>query len=181
MRALADPEVAMSIKRHIPEVIEMDLFVCPTIESSRPLRGEEFAWYPAQSFFALSHLTGEVQLVADIADGTKTIGVNSIGVPVKMLLHPLRPGHSSWPPLDPVAFGRAIGLCAEVSRRWGKSTAIRALTSRHGASLKPQDYADPASRAELMEDLRARWSRKPICSSVAIQVWQQYFELVCGS
>jgi len=32
-----------------------------------------------------------------------------------------------------------------------------------------------------MEDLRARRSRKPICSSVAIQVWQQYFELVCGS
>jgi len=181
MKALADPEVARTIKRDMPEVMEMDLFVCPTIESSRPLRGEECAWYPAQSFFARSHLTGEVLLLADIADGTNTISVSSRGVPVKMLLHPLRPANGSCPPLDPVAFGTAIGLCAEVSRRWGKSTAIRALTSRHGACLKPEDYAGPASRAELMEDLRARRSRKPICSSVAIQVWQQYFELVCGS
>eukprot|EP00442_Polarella_glacialis_P020347 CAMPEP_0115163930 /NCGR_PEP_ID=MMETSP0227-20121206/72767_1 /TAXON_ID=89957 /ORGANISM="Polarella glacialis, Strain CCMP 1383" /LENGTH=251 /DNA_ID=CAMNT_0002576259 /DNA_START=46 /DNA_END=797 /DNA_ORIENTATION=+ len=76
------------------------------MESSRPLHGQDFPWYPARSFFALQPFTEDdgceslsLLLVADIADGTHCVGVNVQPVPVKMLLHPLRPGHGG-PPLN---------------------------------------------------------------------------------
>lgn len=32
----------------------------------------------------------------------------------------------------------------------------------------------------LLKELKGRWNQKPICTSVAIQVWQRYFKFDAG-
>merc|ERR1712014_484275 len=46
--------------------------------------------------------------------------------------------------------------------------------------LNAGKYSTSESRAKLMEELRSRWEQRPICSSVAILVWQRYFQLAAG-
>jgi len=174
----ADPDIADRLVKHEPHLAGMDIYECNTIESSRPLKGENFPWYPARSYCAWQRETGTLLLVADIQDGTNTMGINSTRVPMKFLLHPLRTGYGG-PKFEPAMFEHALDLCEQESLRWSKATALRAIVNRK-TSLDPWDYPDEASRAVLLEDLRKSRLKRPICSSVAINVWQRYFELVSG-
>jgi len=168
---------------HEPSLAAYDLFEGPTIESSRPLKGLEYAWYPATSYFARRREEDappdELWAVGDFADNTSTIHINSNLVPVKLLMHPLRPGTGA-PVMDLDTFRAAVDQSAALSKKWSQWTALAAITARR-TSLHPTDYCNMAKRSELMEDLRRRWRRRPICSSVAIQIWQRYFELSSGT
>lgn len=176
--SLAEPEVVEKLEEAPFDKDDLEFVACATIESSRLLRGLEYSWYPAWSYFARKRSSGELMLVGDIADGTNTIAICDTPVPVKLLLHPLRPSFGG-PPFDAKAFMAAVSLCSESSRRWSKATALFAIAARR-SSLDPGDYTDPAARAGLLHDVKRRWSNKPICSSVAIIVWQRYFEIVSG-
>jgi len=176
----AEPEVAARVIQNEPDLVETELFSCSTIESQRQLKGEEFPWYPACTILARRRLSGEITVVADVSDsstGSPTLTHCSPPVPAKALLHPLRPGGTSaGPPFDAASFREAVRRCAETSKKWSRMTAVTAITARRDG-LDPQDYVDAEARAALLEDLRQSWDRRPICSSVAIKVWQTYFEL----
>eukprot|EP00927_Polykrikos_kofoidii_P054238 TRINITY_DN48692_c0_g1_i1.p1 TRINITY_DN48692_c0_g1~~TRINITY_DN48692_c0_g1_i1.p1 ORF type:complete len:475 (-),score=61.32 TRINITY_DN48692_c0_g1_i1:117-1481(-) len=154
---------------------DLEVFSVDTIESSRPLKGVEMCWYPSHTYYGRHKTTGEVVVIADMPVGSDQIDVHEEQVPVKMLLHPFRLEHGSQL-FDAKAFRKAVNFSAAESKRWSIGTGIRAVTTRQ-LSLEAADYPDEASRAELMEHLRRRWHTRPICSSVAIQVWQRYFEL----
>merc|ERR1719198_2227543 len=94
-------------------------------------------------------------------------------------MHPLRKGHGG-PEFDTKVFAQAVQLSAVVSQRWGLGTALKGLFTRQ-ESLELDDYPTPGSRRKLLEELTARWSSSPICSSVVIMVWQYYFKTACGS
>jgi len=173
----ADTEITEKIVRHHPELARETVLCCNTIECTRPFRGQDFPWYPAESVYVLRRATGELLLVGDIADGSLVLGITDQPVPVKILLHPFRSGRSDAP-FDGGVFRAAMERCARESRRWSKGTALKAITARRSC-LSADEYPDPDSRQELMEQLRRSWDKKPICSSVAIKVWQRYFEMLC--
>lgn len=111
--------------------------------------------------------------------GTRAISQVLDPSPVKVLLHPLRPGHGG-PLFNAALFKEATQRCAVVSKNWGLDTALSAFTSRRDTALDIASYPDVDSRRALLDELRERWARPPICSSVAIMVWQNYFMLACG-
>mmetsp|Transcript_49254 Transcript_49254/g.136890 ORF Transcript_49254/g.136890 Transcript_49254/m.136890 type:complete len:449 (-) Transcript_49254:77-1423(-) len=174
----AEPDVTEHIFKHHPDFVDEDVLCCDTIESTRPFRGQDFHWYPACSVYVRRRSNGELLLVGDIAEGTSTLGVNEVPVPVKVLLHPLESGHAGLH-FDSEAFEEAVAVCAFSSKKWSRGTALRAITAKR-SGLDAEEYADAESRSELMEELRRRWDKKPICSSVAIKVWQKYFEMSCN-
>jgi len=119
-------------------------------------------------------------MVADIPDGEETLELCS-PVKVKLLLHPCRPGHAG-PALDVATFRKAVEICAEASQGWSLRTGARGFFSRRNTScgLDPDDYPDPNSRRELLQEIHKRWESRPICTSVIIMVWQRYFEMIAG-
>lgn len=156
---------------------ENEVFACNTIESNHGLKGQEILWYPARTFFARNRKTGEAALVADEGE-SEVFEIASNHVPVKLLLHPLRPD-SNNPKFNHDAWNQALKVSAEASKSWALATGARAFFAKR-ESLDPTDYPTPESRQALLRDLKARWNQKPICTSVAIQVWQRYFKLDAG-
>jgi hypothetical protein len=179
--SLADIDVADMIRSDCDLSSDMDIFTCTTVEVTREYEGTDFPWYKSQSFFACDPACGRLLQVADIAEGTNTISFNVSPVPAKLLLHPLRRGDASGsgPRFQADVFASAIELCATKSQSWSKKTALKAIAAGQ-KGLDPEDFVSPASRAKLMAELRCRWEQRPICSSVAILVWQRYFELMAG-
>mmetsp|Transcript_10220 Transcript_10220/g.26352 ORF Transcript_10220/g.26352 Transcript_10220/m.26352 type:complete len:422 (-) Transcript_10220:153-1418(-) len=180
----ASEHMARQLVKNEQRLSGLELFECATIESSRPLKGATCHWYAATTYFGRHPAPNggfqfELFQIGDVGDGTNIIGINNEPVPVKLLLHPCRPGRGG-PPLDIELFKAAVEQSAEASKRWSRRTAISAITARR-SRLEAGDYADVSDRARLMEDLKRRWSKGPICSSVAIQIWQRYFELAFGS
>lgn len=183
---LADEETISHIYFHCPEVVGLKILECKTIESSRPLHGQDHPWYLAQTFFAQrpvvnedgGHCGLELLQVADLADGSWVIGVSEVPVPVKMLLHPLRPRPNTLS-FDDQIFSKAVTACAKVSQQWSKATAVRALAAKRDR-IDPHDYDGLHGRKQLMSELCTSWSSRPICSSVAISIWQRYFLLLCN-
>lgn len=172
--------------RHDPMAAEIlgtdtdqDIFSCMTIESSHEIQGRHIPWYAGRSFYARNRVTGIARHVGDMETGTRTIHPVVDSSPVKVLLHPLRPGHGG-PPFIAKIFRDATQKCALVSKNWGLNTALSAFTSRQQTTLTVDRYPDVDSRRALLDELRERWTRPPICSSVAIMVWQKYFLLACG-
>lgn len=155
---------------------DYEVFGCPTVESTQEIQGHSTNWYKARSFIARHVPTGRATFIADTEEGC--IGVEPVGKPavVKVLLHPCRPGHGG-PPFHPGVFNQAVEICAAESKAWGLRTALQALTAREG-QLDPAHFPTPQSRAALLQELRMSRLRRPICSSVAIMVWQTYFELM---
>jgi len=152
-----------------------ELLSCYTAESSQGSQGQSTPWIMARSFYTRDVVTGEVVKVGDIEHGAEQIEKEKECLPVKVLLHPLRPGHGG-PTFNPFTFEEAVRRGAGASQAWGLSTALRAMSSGQ-ERLDPLDYPDPASRAALLQALRECWASRPICSSVAILVWQSYFEI----
>lgn len=170
-----------AIIKEMPELGGMDFFSCDTIESSRTLKGQEIIWYPAKSYFARNRQTKEAFLVADVGIGTDTLVLCAEPVKVKLLMHPLRSGHGG-PAFDLQAFRKALEVSAEASQHWSIKTAVQGfMTRRESQGLDPKAYPDPQSRIALMQDLEKRWKMRPICTSVAIMVWQRYFQFISGS
>mmetsp|Transcript_56060 Transcript_56060/g.103743 ORF Transcript_56060/g.103743 Transcript_56060/m.103743 type:complete len:560 (-) Transcript_56060:79-1758(-) len=160
------------------------VFVCQTIESTHLEEGRTTCWYPCRSLFKRSLKTGETRLVGDVDNETGQVTLAETEYPVKVLLHPLRRGHGG-PEFDASAYWSAIKISAETSKSWGIKTGLKATVlntvkdRREG--LNPDDYPDQESRHALMKSLRKRRVENPICSSVAIMVWQLYFELTSGT
>lgn len=160
---------------------DAEVYECLTIESSRPLRGQNFAWYPSSSFFEVDKRTGKAMLIADVAEGSRRVNVVEEPIPVKLLMHPLRPCYGG-PTLDVEIFHDAVGRAEKTSRKWGHRTAIKSVAASFlRTRLNAGSFLDSTARAALMKDMRRRWEKKPICASVAIQVWQLYFTLVSPS
>uniref|UniRef100_A0A7S1SEB1 Uncharacterized protein n=1 Tax=Alexandrium catenella TaxID=2925 RepID=A0A7S1SEB1_ALECA len=174
----AERTISEKILQHHPDLANDVILCCNTIECTRPFRGQDYPWYPAMSVYTHRPSTGELFLIGDIAEGTAILGISDELVPVKLLLHPLRPGRTSTL-FNSNLFQAAMEHCARESRRWSKGTAIKAITAKRSC-LRAHEYAEPEARLELMEDLRRSWCKKPICSSVAIKVWQKYFEMSTG-
>jgi len=174
----ADPEMDDCIKQDMQEVRGMDVFCCETIESTRAVQGKQIVWYAALTFFARNRKTGEAFMVADIARGSSTLELEAEPVKVKLLMHPMRPGHGG-PTFNPQAFQEALQMAAETSKHWSLRTAVKGFLNRRDAEgMDPDDYSDSQARATLLEDLERRWDMRPICTSVAIMVWQRYFKIV---
>jgi hypothetical protein len=174
-----DPETGKMLKQEMPELRGTDIYSCQTIESTHAslTSGKEIVWYVAKSYIARNRVTGEAMLVADIADGEDTLEFFEKPVQVKMLMHPCRPGHGA-PPFDKSAFAQALEVCAQTSKAWSIKTAVNGILKRRDLqALDPEAYPDAASRAALLEGMKKRWETRPICTSVAIMVWQRYFML----
>lgn len=156
----------------------LEAFACPTIESSRYLKGKEFRWYAATSIYARDSWSGQVHLVGDRPEGTGAIEKLQKPVPVKFLIHPLR--SSNHLAMDRALFGQALQEMAQRSQKWSLRTALNAMASARTA-LDPGDYPTRADRAKLMDSLEESWESPPICAAVAIGVWQRYLELACAA
>jgi len=158
----------------------MEVFAIKTIESTQSLKGHDTWWYPTTCFFQRDPYTGEAGLIADIPPHENVINMTEAPIPMKVLRHPLRNavGHLQ---IDTVAFNNVVAEAAAESKTYGWSTAVRSFvrTHIHKCQLNPANYPDERSREKLMDKLQAQWSRKPICASVAIKVWQMYFTAVC--
>jgi len=178
--SLADSDVVDMIRNDCDLSSDMEIFTCTTVEVTREYEGSEFPWYKAQSFFACDPC-GRLSQVADIAEGTNRITFNVAPIPAKLLLHPLREREGlKGSPFKPEIFAEAIELCARNSQSWSKKTALKAIAAGRMSRLNAGKYATSESRTKLMEELRSRWEERPICSSVAILVWQRYFQLAAG-
>lgn len=186
-----DEQVGQEIKADWPEMRSMDIFSCPTIESTAQAKGEDIVWYPSIYFFARDRSTGDSMLVADMpqksilmADMQQTGDEIELcnPMPVKLLLHPCRPGHGGPPSVDLTVFRHAVEESAQNSQAWSLRTAAKGVMGRRKVKsrLEAEDYPDPESRSEMLDELHKRWDNRPICTSVIIQVWQRYFELVAG-
>lgn len=175
-----DPQAAQWIWGEMHEVRGFDIFSCETIESSGHLHGKDVVWYVSKNFFARDSATGEAVQVADMARDSGTLEFQAEPVKVKMLMHPLRPGHGG-PTFDAQAFGKALEVSATNSKKWSLKTAVKGMMHRRDCeALDPVKYSTPQSRVALLDDLEKRWELRPICTSVAIMVWQRYFKLVSG-
>jgi hypothetical protein len=155
---------------------DQEVYRCLTIESSEQIQGESTPWYAGRSFYARDTQSGAARHVGDLEDGTRAIEKIQRQTPVKVLLHPLR--HNSLS-LDIDCFEEAIQRCAHASKSWNFNTAITSFFSRR-EHLDAADYPDIMSRRALLQELRERWSKPPICTSVVIMVWQMYFEIACS-
>lgn len=149
-----------------------EVFGCETVESTQAASGENTHWYTTRSYFRRD-LNGEAFLIGDLDMNSGEFGLCPEPVPVKVLLHPLRQGFNQR------AFEHAVEAAAAESRRYGWSTCVRAFVSRR-SSISLEDFPDEPSRAELLDELHRRWDSRPICATVAIKVWQLYFELCSG-
>jgi len=157
---------------------EVELWSCPTIESTRNRKGRDHAWFPTMTIYSRDLTTGDAAMVGVREPNTLHFEHFDKPIPVKLLMHPLRRGHGG-PPFDAQAFEQAVQLSAVMSQHWGLSTALKAITSMQ-ESLDPEDYPTPDVRRKLLEELTSRWTSRPICSTVVIMVWQYYFKIACG-
>lgn len=158
---------------------DSEVWSCETIECTQTRVGREVPWFRTRTFYVRDPSTGAAAMAGSLEPGTLNIESFETPVPVKLLMHPLRKGYGG-PPFDAKAFSQAVQRSAVVSQRWGLATAIKGLFARE-ESLDPDNYPMPELRRKLMEELTARWSSKPICSSVVIMVWQNYFKIACRS
>lgn len=160
----------------------MEVFSCDTVECTQSAQGEDTYWYFSKSFIQRDPRLRTATWIADKPPGSNTVELSLHPAPVKVLRHPLRPGRGGHQ-LDCQVFDRAVQQAAAVSKEYGWSTAIRA-SMQHFSSAKPAldaaDYPSPVLRWALLGKLCQEWDSPPICSSVPIKVWQQYFVAVFG-
>uniref|UniRef100_A0A7S1AFN9 Uncharacterized protein n=1 Tax=Noctiluca scintillans TaxID=2966 RepID=A0A7S1AFN9_NOCSC len=147
------------------------LMSCETVEATQGNRSENMNWYLSRVYMALGP-AGSLEVVGEWAHGQKTVCTFEEHLPVKVLLHPLRAGFGG-PELDPQVFETVVTQAAEESRPYGWRTAVKAFAGRK--ALNPQSVQSKEQRAKLLQELQKRWKAQPICSSVAIIVWQKYF------
>merc|ERR1712190_447248 len=60
--------------------------------------------------------------------------------------------------------------------RYSSLPVVRGFLANRGG-IDPEHFRDEESRAALLKEIRERHENRPICASVAIKVWQVYFQL----
>jgi len=166
----AAPELAGML--NVPPGAE--LLRCETIESTQGSTGSATWWYPTSTVIQRDSHAGTAVVVADQPPDSDTLYTFPEPVPCKVLLHPLRPEVLDAE-LDDEIFEEALEACAWRSQEYSWSTAVHAFLA-YQRSMRMGDYPTSQARVELLEQIRASWDRPPICSAVAIKVWQQYFD-----
>lgn len=156
-------------------VVDQDVpvFTFRAIESSDVKEGHSSPWFAAQYFVIAAPVTSELQLVGSRTEGLNTLGVFRPFASVKVLQHPLRAGRGG-PKFNAAAFEHAVAQLETTSKGWSLKTALSALPSGN-ETINVAALSGSKSRAELLEQIRESWEKPPICSSVAIAVWQCYF------
>jgi len=161
----------------IPE--DQELYECGSVEST--------PFYPMdciirghlsrkQYFFRRDPFEGTVYLVGLRAWDSKSSPIAIAPLYCKFVFHPF--GRSCSTAFDMDTFQEA--MCAsEHPGSWSNLTALKAVFSKSGI-LDASQFLDAKARALLLPRLRDRWARGHICSSVAIEVWQRYFEMLHG-
>eukprot|EP00811_Abedinium_folium_P020529 NODE_2951_length_2117_cov_9.967337.p1 GENE.NODE_2951_length_2117_cov_9.967337~~NODE_2951_length_2117_cov_9.967337.p1 ORF type:complete len:605 (+),score=132.21 NODE_2951_length_2117_cov_9.967337:102-1916(+) len=155
-----------------------EVWECGTIESATNCHGDKFEWFPTTSIYTRDIATGVLEYAGTL-DEAQTLNVLVPPTPTKVVFHPCRLGfeYVCAPPLEQRVFEAAVQIMGERSQKWSYRTGVNALL-RPKLALDPNDYQDKAARAVLLKDLRKQWKRRPICSSVAIKVWQAYCVLL---
>jgi len=162
------------VKDAITQADDVEILKCATVETSQTaIVGGDAKWYQTCSYYSRNLETGATQLVGDMIPGSNQLEIYAEAVPVKVLLHPLRP-HRGGPELDEETFDKVIHKASAESKSYGRFTALEALVAGT-PKLRRADFPNVASRRRLFKDLIKRWERPPICSSVVIMVWQMYF------
>lgn len=167
----AAPESLSEVVAHPPGT---ELLSLATIESTQAQQGDRTWWYPTNTILQRDAHAGTAFVLADLPDDSESVYTLPEPIPFKVLLHPLRTQCGN-PELELERFEWAVQVCAERSRQYGWSTAVQAFLS-YQRTLHTRDFGTREARADLMKKLRHSWERKPICSAVAITVWQVYFD-----
>jgi len=134
-------------------------------------------WRSATYFVVAAPVTAELQLVGSQTEGCNTLKVFRPFNTAKILQHPLRADRGG-PKLNTVAFEQAVVMLQNTSKQWSLKTALSALPNNitsGNAKMEVAAISDAKSSAALMDQIRRSWETPPICSSVAIAVWQCYF------
>lgn len=152
-----------------------DVWSCETVDTSFTRSGEDSAWRIRLTYISRDTSSGEANLIGDLDEEKNIIELAEMPVPLKVLMHPCRPGYGG-PPFNVNIWEDTIHSAIAVSSRYSLFTALFAGLA-YQAELSQDDYDDEESRSQLLEDLRERWTHRPICASVAIIGWQMYFEL----
>merc|ERR1711862_244689 len=103
-------------------------------------------------------------LIADEAPGSDELCVCEKPVPVKVILHPLRPEWSgSSVKFDGGKFHEASEADARTSKRWSLTTGGVAIYHNIVGcdTMNAQDYPDVESRANLLQKIKASWQKAP--------------------
>jgi len=153
-----------------------ELLRCETIESTQKSTGSTTWWYPTTTVIQRDSHAETCVVVADEPPDSETLYIFPEAVPCKVLLHPLRP-EVLGTQLDQDIFLEALEACAQRSQEYSWNTAMQAFFA-YQRSMRAEDYQTPELREELLDKIRSSWKRPPICSAVAIKVWQQYFDLL---
>jgi len=153
-----------------------ELYACGTVETT--------PFYPmdcivkgslhrSQYFFQRDPQFGRVTLVGMRAWDSEEPPTAIAPLYTKFVFHPF--GRTATVPLDEAIFQEAI-RASEYPGAYSTATVIKAFVSNRGI-LRPANYPTEESRKALLARLKCRWARGHICSSVAVEVWQRYFEL----
>jgi len=173
-----DPEVA--------EVLHLepgaDVLACDTIESTQGAVGSDTWWYPTTTFFVRHQERGTLTLVADLPPDSTELQQAITPVPTKLLLHPFRSFQGGLA-LDEEVFLEVIDAAAANSVRYGRRTAVKSVIHSffHRERIDQEQFQTEGARKQLAELLSTSWTQNPICASVAIACWQQYFFKACAS
>mmetsp|Transcript_57799 Transcript_57799/g.102625 ORF Transcript_57799/g.102625 Transcript_57799/m.102625 type:complete len:515 (+) Transcript_57799:87-1631(+) len=167
----------------IPE--GFDLYTCNTIETSPIFYKDCVAGgcggrlHKGQYFFRRDPQRGVVTVA-----GSRDLGSQDPPRPdnqeALFLFHPFRKGYGGAKLLDESRFQEAIRAAEESLCGYGIDTVVKVFLDipHQRASLDASNFPSNESKMALMADLRRRWVRNPICVSLAIIVWQRYFELL---
>jgi len=175
--------VRSSWKEADPDVVELldvepgaEILCCDTIESTQGSVGTETWWYPTTTYFTRRHEDGALFLVADLPADSEVLEQAKDPVRTKLMLHPFRP-ENGGPEMDEAAFRDVIRSAAARSVRYGKRTAVKSVISGllHQDHINASSYATEEARGQLAKKLKESWKARPICASVAVMCWQQYF------
>eukprot|EP00931_Biecheleriopsis_adriatica_P056383 TRINITY_DN33411_c0_g1_i1.p1 TRINITY_DN33411_c0_g1~~TRINITY_DN33411_c0_g1_i1.p1 ORF type:complete len:686 (-),score=138.34 TRINITY_DN33411_c0_g1_i1:110-2167(-) len=169
--------------REILKVSEdYELFACSTIETT-PLYAD-CVWkgrlHRAEYFFQRDPETGLVSSVGVRDHGSQEPPSCKAQEETKFIFHPFRRGHGGPRLLDEVKFEEAISAAEETLGGYGIKAVVKVFLDvpHQRASLDADRFKTAASKKALMGRLRRRWLRQPMCPSVAIVIWQRYFELL---
>lgn len=152
-----------------------------SIESTDSAMGWDSAWVTAHRLCYVDPQSGEIMCQGEIVEGTNYLGYFDTHQQFKVLQHPFRP-NSGRMPFNDDAFQQTVSDQRINSKKWSLRTALQAINRNTATEYDPEEYEnDPEARAELLEDIQRSWRRRPICSSVAISVWQCYLLYSCTS
>jgi len=152
-----------------------EVWSCSTVESTAQVTGDTTNFYQAKCYFARDPHERTLHIVGDSPSyDTNSVQVSETPIPVKVMLSTARREYGGIE-VDPRLFQEAADIAAEASQFWSIKTALKAGYF-YQELLEQSKYPTRQDRAKLWIELQKAWDRPPICASVPIKVWQQYFK-----